>query len=80
MKTAMVLGEDYRPIATGRPGAEDFRNYAALMSSGLWYVVSGPQVSPWETLPMCTIQGKGSKYQYCHDGQCSFGLPRMEGM
>ena len=80
VKTAMVLGEDYRPIASGRPGAEDFRNYAALMSSGLWYVVSGPQGSPWDTLPLCTIQGEGFRQQYCHDGQCTFGLPWMEEM
>jgi uncharacterized protein len=75
-KTAMVLGEDYRPFAGGRPGAGDFRNFSALMSSGLWYVVSGPQVSDWADLPLCTVQGEGPRQQYCHAGQCTPGLPR----
>lgn len=75
VKVAMVLGEDYRPVAGGRPGAEDFRNVAALMSSGQWYVVNGPQASGWADLPLCTTQGEGSRYQYCHDGQCSMGMP-----
>ena len=79
-KTAMVLGEDYHPIASGRPGAEDFRNFTALMSSGEWYVVSGPQASGWADLPLCTTQGEGVRQQYCHGGQCTFGLPRMEEM
>jgi uncharacterized protein YyaL (SSP411 family) len=75
VKAAMVLGEEYQALAGGRPGAQDFRNVAALMSSGQWYVVSGPQVSPWDTLPMCTIQGEGGRQQYCRSGQCTPGLP-----
>ncbi|MGD9940933.1 MAG: thioredoxin domain-containing protein [Clostridia bacterium] len=76
IKTAMVLGEDYPAVAKGRPGAGDFRNFAALISSGQWFAVNGPQASPWDTLPMCTIQGEGTRQHYCYAGQCSFGLPR----
>jgi uncharacterized protein YyaL (SSP411 family) len=78
VKAAMVLGEDYQQLALRRPGAEDFRNVAALMSSGQWYVVSGPQVSPWADLPLYTVQGEGSRNQYYHAGQCAFGLPNKQ--
>jgi hypothetical protein len=75
VKAAMVLGEDYQTLAGGRPGTQDFRNVAALVSSGQWYVVSGPEASAWNDLPLCTVQGEGSRQQYCYAGRCSFGLP-----
>jgi hypothetical protein len=75
VKAAMVLGEDYQALVGGRPGTQDFRNVAALVSSGQWYVVSGPEASAWNDLPLCTVQGEGSRQQYCYAGRCSFGLP-----
>ncbi|OHD75920.1 MAG: hypothetical protein A3J97_04425 [Spirochaetes bacterium RIFOXYC1_FULL_54_7] len=78
VKAAMVLGEDYQ-VAGGRPRAQDFRNVASLMSSGQWYVVSGPEASAWADLPLCTVQGEGTRQQYCYNGQCCFGIPPKRG-
>lgn len=74
-RAAMVLGEEYRSITPGRPALEDFRNTGVLMTAGYCCWVTGPLPVPWQRLPLFSVQGEGTDYQYCVAGTCTRGLP-----
>lgn len=80
-RAAMVLGEEYPRVAPGKAFMEDFRNLGYLMTSGLFYWITGPEPNEWEHLPIASVQGEGEQSQYCYAGVCRRGLPsRSEGM
>jgi uncharacterized protein YyaL (SSP411 family) len=75
LRTRILTGATYDPVAFGRPLVEDFRNLAALQSRGYVHVVETPAPLPWSKLPPNSIQVPADRETHCYRGVCTPGLP-----
>lgn len=77
-RAAMVRGQNYESIEPSDGAMSDWRSFAAYASSGEWYLVTGSEPLPWNSLPILTVQGEGERIQYCRRGACTLGAPPRE--
>jgi uncharacterized protein len=77
-RAAMVRGKSYERVNPGDGAMGNWRNFAAFASSGEWYLVTGSEPLPWDSLPILTVQGEGERTQYCRRGVCTLGTPPCE--
>ncbi len=74
-RAAILFGEDFREIPFGKPGIQDFRNMSALEAGGYAFFIRTPEILPWESLPVHTVQIEGEHLDWCRKGVCTKGLP-----
>ena len=65
LKGEDIPGKEYR-----QPYQSDFYNIAAMMSNGLFHVITSEKPVPWDIVPVNSIQLRGGHEQDCYMGTC----------
>lgn len=71
VRVAILSGRDYQPKSYLQPFQSDFYNLAAMMSNGLFHIITSPETIPWNQIPVNSIQVRGSLLQDCFNGICT---------
>jgi uncharacterized protein len=57
------------------PFQSDFYNITAMISNGLFHVITSPEPVPWKVLPVNSIRVRGTVVQDCYMGTCTIPPP-----
>lgn len=74
-RASMIAGDPFPELPFGIPGAQDFRNVAALQTGGYACLVTAPSPIPWPDLPVHAVRIEGLHTQYCYKGRCTRDNP-----
>jgi hypothetical protein len=71
VRAALLTGSETSPAEYRRPYQSDFYNTCAMMSRGLFHVITSKHHIPWSDLPANAIQRRGEPETDCYNGVCS---------
>jgi uncharacterized protein len=54
-----------------QPFQSDFYNISAMISNGLFHLITSPDPVPWKLIPVNSIQTRGIKKEDCYLGTCT---------
>jgi uncharacterized protein len=69
-RAAILNSEDTRQIDYRRPFQSDFYNINAMLNNGLFHVFTSGSPISWDTIPVNSIQLRGSVNSDCYMGIC----------
>ncbi|MCU0377811.1 MAG: hypothetical protein MUC78_06075, partial [Bacteroidales bacterium] len=71
VRAALLTGSETSPAEYRRPYQSDFYNMCAMMSRGLFHLITSRHQIPWSDLPANAIQRRGEPETDCYNGVCS---------
>jgi uncharacterized protein YyaL (SSP411 family) len=76
LRVALLTGGETGFREFLQPFQSDFYNITALISNGMFHIITSPEPLSWKELPVNSIQVRGDITQDCYMGTCTLDLPR----
>jgi uncharacterized protein YyaL (SSP411 family) len=70
-RVALLTGGDIVPARWRRPYQSDFYNINVMMTGDLFYLYTTLEPLPWDSIPVNSLQRRGSPESVCHGKICS---------
>jgi len=74
LRVALLTGKESVSREFLQPFQSDFYNITAMISNGMFHIITSPQPLSWKELPVNTIQIRGNIIQDCFMGTCTGDL------
>jgi uncharacterized protein len=71
-RVAVLTGRESKFKEYLHPFQSDFYNITAMISNGLFHIITSPQPIPWKKMPPNSIGVRGAVQQDCFMGTCTF--------
>jgi uncharacterized protein YyaL (SSP411 family) len=74
-RVALLTGKELHLKEYLQPFQTDFYNITAMISNGLFHVITSPDPIPWNLIPVNTVMVRGNMLQDCYRGACTVPSP-----